>query len=148
MATKKFEKKCNLQESFLSSLKKKIDTEVGVDVCLWQLSYSYMKLIVCYTNKQLINQTKILETLKEETEGENFDQLMKLSFKKKKKIQHIDSENELQYIWEHKRDKLHPHDNVNIFCSGGADFGRDDAGSIWCRFGFGNWEFHSWKEDE
>ena len=53
---KKFEKKVNLQESFLSVLKKKIDNEVGVDVCLWQLSYSYMKLIVCYKSKQLINQ--------------------------------------------------------------------------------------------
>ena len=130
MTTKKFEQKCNLQESFLSSLKKKINMEPGVDVCLWQLSYSYMKLIVCYTSKELINQTKILETLKEKMECENFQQLMNLSLKKKKKIQHIDSENELRYIWEHKRDKLHPHGNVNIFCSGGVDFGRDDAGSI------------------
>ena len=125
MASKKFEKKCNLQESFLSNFKKKIDTEPGIDVCLWKLSYSYMKLIVCYTHKELINQTKILETLKEKMEGENFQQLMNLSFFKKIKIQHIDSENELRYIWEHKRDKLHPHSNVNIFCSGGVDFGRD-----------------------
>ena len=58
MTTKKFKQKCNLQESFLSSLKKKINMEPGVDVCLWQLSYSYMKLIVCYTSKELINQTK------------------------------------------------------------------------------------------
>ena len=56
---KKFEKKCNLQENFLSILKKKIDNEIGVDVCLWQLSYSYIKLIICYTNKQLIDQPKI-----------------------------------------------------------------------------------------
>ena len=53
MASKQF-KKCDLQEKFLSSLKKKIDNEIGVDVCLWQLSYSYMKLIIHYTNKQLI----------------------------------------------------------------------------------------------
>ena len=85
MTTKKFEQKCNLQESFLSSLKKKINMEPGVDVCLWQLSYSYMKLIVCYTSKELINQTKILETLKEKMECENFQQLMNLSLKKKKK---------------------------------------------------------------
>ena len=51
------------------------------------------------------------------------------------------------YAWEHKRDKLHPQGNVNIFCSGGVDFGRDDAGSVWCCFGFGDWELHSWKED-
>ena len=60
--------------------------EPGVDVCLWQLSYSYMKLIVCYTSKELINQTKILETLKEKMECENFQQLMNLSLKKKKKF--------------------------------------------------------------
>ena len=107
-----------------------------------------MKLIVCYTDEELINQTKILETLKEIMEGENFQQLMNLSFLKQIKIQHIDSENELRYIWEHKRDKLHPHSNVNIFCSGGVDFGRDDAGSIWCRFEFGDWELHARKEDE
>ena len=55
-----------------------------------------MKLIVCYTNKELINQTKILETLKQEMEGENFKQLINFGFFKKIKIHHIDSENELR----------------------------------------------------
>ena len=60
MTSEKLKKKCNLQETFLKSLKKQIDTESGVDVCLWQLSYSYMKLVVCYKSqqyKELINQT-------------------------------------------------------------------------------------------
>ena len=80
---KKYEKKCNLQENFLSSLKKKIDNEIGVDVCLWELSYSYMKLIIRYTNKQLIDQTRILDFLKEQMESELFQELMNLKFKKK-----------------------------------------------------------------
>ena len=79
---KKFEKKCSLQESFLSVLKKKIDNEVGVDVCLWQLSYSYMKLIVCYKSKQLINQPKILDFLKQQMESEIFQELMNFNLKK------------------------------------------------------------------
>ena len=42
-----------------------------------------MKLIVCYMNKQLIDQPKILNFLKEQMEGETFQELMKLKFKKK-----------------------------------------------------------------
>ena len=145
---KKFDKKCNLQENFLSTLKKKIDNEVGVDVCLWQLSYSYMTLIVCYKSKQLIDQEKILTFLKEQMETEIFQELMNLKFKKKIVIKHVDSKNELRYVWEHCRDKTYPHGDVKIFCSGGVDFSRDDAGSVWCRFGFGDWELHSWAEDE
>ena len=83
---KKCEKKCNLQEEFLDSLKQKLDNEVGVDVCLWQLSYSYMKLIICYTNKQLIDQTKILNFFKNQMESEVFQELMKHKLKKKKKF--------------------------------------------------------------
>ena len=78
--SKSLKKKCDLQESFLSVLKKKIDNEVGVDVCLWQLSYSYMKLIVCYKSKQLINQPKILDFLKQQMESEIFQELMNLNF--------------------------------------------------------------------
>ena len=145
---KNLKKKCNIQENFLSTLKKKIDNEIGVDVCLWQLSYSYMKLIVHYMNKQSIDQPKILNFLKEQMEGETFQELMNFQFKKKIVIKHVDSENELRYVWEHRRDKTHPHGDVKIFCSGGVDFGRDDAGSVWCRFGFGDWGLHSWDEDE
>ena len=71
-------KKCDLQKKILSNLKKKIDNEIGVDVCLWQLSYSYMKLIIRYTNKQLIDQTRILDFLKEQMESELFQELMNL----------------------------------------------------------------------
>ena len=95
--------------------KKKIDNEVGVDVCLWQLSYSYMKLIVCYKRKQLIDQDKILTFLKEQMENEIFQELMNLNFKKEILIKHVDTENELRYIWEHTRDKNHPHGEVKKF---------------------------------
>ena len=77
---KKYEKKCDLQGKFLSSLKKKIDNETGVDVCLWQLSYSYMKSIIHCTNKQLIDQTRILDFLKEQMESELFQELRNLKF--------------------------------------------------------------------
>ena len=106
-----------------------------------------MKLIIRYTNKQLIDQTRILDFLKEQMESELFQELRKLKFKKKITIEHLDSKNELRYVWEHTRDKSHPHGNVNIFCSyGSINYGKDDAGSIWCRFGFKDWEFHSWAE--
>ena len=140
--------KTNLQENFLDSLKKRIDNETGVDVCLWQLSYSYMILKICYTNKALINQTDILDYVKEKMISETFQKLQNFRFKKQIKMKHVDSENELHYIWEHKRDKTHPHGKVKIFCSGGIDFGRDDAGSVWTRFGFEDWELYSWVEDE
>ena len=146
MARRVIQQKVDIQESFLSSLKKKFDNELGADVCLWQLSYSYMRLTICYTEKQKINEKKLIETLYQEMESENFKKLIDLGFKKEFKKAHINIENEIRYVWEKKRDKLHPHGNVHIFCSGGVDFGRDDAGSIWCRFGFGDWELHSWKE--
>ena len=137
-----------LQENFLDTLKKRIDNETGVDVWLWQLSYSYMVFKICYKNKALINQTKILDYLKEEMEKETFQKLQNLRFKKMIKIELVESENELHYIWEHRRDKTHPHGKVKIFCSGGIDFGRDDAGSVWTRFGFEDWELYTWAEDE
>ena len=107
-----------------------------------------MRFIISYTNKQLINQTKILEYLKEQMKGETFQELMNLKSIKKIVIEHVDSKNELHYVWEHRRDKTHPHGVVKIFCSGGVDFGRDDAGSVWCHFGFEDWKLHSWAEDE
>ena len=69
--------------NIFKQFKKKIDNEAGVDVCLWQLSYSYMRLIVCYTNKELINQTKVLDFIKEQMESDTFQKLMNLKLKKK-----------------------------------------------------------------
>ena len=57
-----------------------------------------MKLIICYTNKQLIDQTRILDFLKEQMESELFQELKNLKLKKKKTIEHLDSENELRYV--------------------------------------------------
>ena len=74
---------------------------------------------ICYTNKTLINQTKILDFVKEQMESETFQKLQNHRFKKTIKINHVDSENELHYIWEHRRDITHPHGKVKIFCSGG-----------------------------
>ena len=57
-----------------------------------------MKLIICYTNKQLIDQTRILDFLKEQMESELFQELKNLKLKKTKTIEHLDSENELRYV--------------------------------------------------
>ena len=60
--------KVELQESFLNSLREKLKEEPGTDVTLWQLPYSYMSFIICYTNKNELNETKFIETLKTEME--------------------------------------------------------------------------------
>ena len=138
--------KVKLQESFLNNSRKKLKDEPGIDVTLWQLSYSYITFIICYSNKEKLNETKFIETLNKEMEGDIFKSLIKLGFKSNFKIKHLSIEDEIRYVWECARDKTHPHGNVNIFASGGVDFGRDDVGSIWTRFGFGKWELHSWAE--
>ena len=81
-------------------------------------------------------------------ESETFQKLQNLRFKKVIKIKHVDSENELHFIWEHRRDKTHPHGKVKISCSGGLDFGRDDSRSVWARYSFEDWELYTWVEDE
>ena len=140
--------KSYLQETFSKSLKKEIDNELGAGVCLWKFCYSYMRLIVCYTNKELINQTKILNFINEQMQTQTFQELVNLKFKKKITIEHVNSENELHCIWEHRRDKTHPHGKVKIFCTYGLDYGMDDAGRVWSRFGREDWKLHSWAEDE
>ena len=52
-------------------------------------------------------------------------------------------------MWECARDKTHPHGNVKIYASNfikNIDYGRDDTGSIWVRFGFDKWELLDWAE--
>ena len=135
--------KVELQESFLNSLREKLKDKPGVDVTLWQLSYSCMPFVICYTNKNELNETKFIETVNEEMEGESFKLLIDLGFKKNFNIKYLNIDNEIRYVWECARDKTHPHGNVKIFASGGVDFGQDDAGSVWTRFGFKKWELHS-----
>ena len=74
--------KTDLQENVLDILKKRIDNETGVDVCLWQLSYFYMIFKICYTNKTLINQAEILDYVKGQIESKTFQKLQDLRFKK------------------------------------------------------------------
>ena len=86
--------KIDLQEKFLKNLKEKIDKENGVDVCLWQLSYSYMKLIICYTVKNEINEKKFLDLIKEEMKLETFQNLIvNFNFKNLINIDYLDNEN-------------------------------------------------------
>ena len=141
--------KVQLQQSFLNSLRHKFNTEPGVDVTLWQLSYSYMKLIVNYINKEELNKNKQIEILNKEMESDTFKSLIDLGFKKEFKIDDCCYDCEIRYIWECARDKAHPHGNVKIFASdlpSRVTFGRDDAGSVWTKFGWGKWELCTWAE--
>ena len=139
--------KVELQESFLNSLRHKFNSESGVDVTLWQLSYSYMKLIVNYTIKEKMNENKQIEILNKEMESDIFKSLIGFGFKKEFKIHDCSSDCEIRYIWECARDKTHPHGNVKIFASDLASsitYGKDDAGSVWTEFGWGKWELCTW----
>ena len=75
--------KIEIQESFLNGLRQKFKGEPGIDVTLWQLSYSYMKFIVCYTNRDDL----LKKILNEEMEGEIFKLLIDFGFKKNFKIE-------------------------------------------------------------
>ena len=108
--------KIDFQEKFLKSLKEKIDKENGVDICLWQLPYSYMKLNICYTNKNLVDEKKNLDLIKEEMKLEKFQNLViSFNFKNLVNIKHLNSENEIHFIFEHRRDQSHPHGRLKIF---------------------------------
>ena len=74
--------KVEIQESFLNSLREKFKGEPGVDITLWQMSYSYMKFIVCYTNKNELKENKQIEILNEEMESDIFKLLIDLVLKK------------------------------------------------------------------
>ena len=139
----------NTKEKFLDSLRKKIKNEIGVTECLWKLSKTYIKIIACYENIKLINQKKILDFLIEEIETEIFKELLNLNFKKKIIVKNLNHKNEIQYIWESKRDKQFPYGKVKILQSyGSIGYGRDDAGSVWRSVGFNKWELVEWAEDE
>ena len=141
--------KVEIQESFLNTLREKFKNEPGVDLTLWQLSYSYMKFIICYSNKDELNENKHLEILKEEMEGEIFKLLIDFGFKKEFKLDDYSINFELRYVLECARDKTHPHGHIKIFASNfikNIDYGRDDAGSTWVRFGFDKWELLEWAE--
>ena len=141
--------KVEIQESFLNGLRQKFKGEPGIDVTLWQLSYSYMKFIVCYTNRDDLNENKQIDILNEEMEGEIFKLLIDFGFKKNFKIDDYSIDSEIRYVWECARDKAHPHGYVKIYATdltSGVHFGSDDAGSIWVSFGWGKWELHNWAE--
>ena len=97
--------KVEIQESFLNSLREKFKDEPGVDITLWQLPYSYMKFIVCYTNKNELNENKQIEILNEEMESYIFKLLIDLGFEKKFKIDDYSIDSEIRYVWECTREK-------------------------------------------
>ena len=82
---------------------------------------------------------------------ETFQNLMiSFNFKNLVNIKHLKSDNEIHFIFEHRRDKSHPHGKLRIFSTYcGISFAHDDANSIWIRF-FPNddWKLKTWAEDE
>ena len=46
------------QEKFLNFLKEQIDEEPSIDICLWKLSYSFMKIKLLINDLKKFNQKK------------------------------------------------------------------------------------------
>ena len=108
----------DMEYEFVKSLKKKIDLECGVGICLWRFCYSFMKIKVIGNNVGEINKHKILKIVSDEMNG----------FTIKNKL----FKNKLTYVFERKRDRLTPHGKVKWL---GSDqyynYGHDQAGSSW-----------------
>ena len=141
--------KVEIQRSFLNTLRKKLKGEPGVDMTLWQLSYSYMKFRVCYTNRNELNENKHIDILNQEMDSEIFKLLIDLGFEKKIKIDDNSTDSEIIYVWVCSRDKTRPHGDVKIYAVNfikNIKYGTDDAGSNWVCFDSGKWELLKWAE--
>ena len=143
----------NTHKKFLKSCKEKIDKKNGVQICLWKLSYSFMKLKIMIKDNELINENEIANIINEVMELETFNNLV-IDFKFKKAFVFKNKlfKNKLCYIFEKNRDKNMPHGKVKIWASDYVyNYGQDIAGSMWrkCRFDFNReWELLEWAEDE
>ena len=140
------------QNKFLDSCKEKIDKKNEVKVCLWKLSYSFMKLKIMIKDYEFVNQNEIVNIINEEMESETFNNLVtNFKFKKAFVFKNKLFKNELCYIFEKNRDKKMPHGKVKIWASDYLyNYGRDVAGSTWRKFRLdfnGEWELVEWAEE-
>ena len=140
------------QEKFLKSCKEKIDKKNGVQICLWKLSYSFMKLKIITKDYDFINENEIANIINDEMELETFNNLV-INFKFKKAFVFKNKlfKNELSYKFEKNRDKNMPHGKVKIWASNYLySYGKDAAGSTWRKFRLDfnqPWELVEWAED-
>ena len=126
-------KQTDMEYEFVKSLKKNIDLEHGVRICLWKFCYSFMKIKVIVSNASEIKKHKILKIVSDEMKSPTFEILVQdFNFKNGFIIKNKLFKNKLTYIFERKRDRLRPHGKVKWQ---GSDqyynYGLDQAGSSW-----------------
>ena len=63
----------DIRYEFVKSLKKKIDLEHGVRICLWKYSYSFMKMKVMVGNESKNDKHKILKIVSDEMKSQTID---------------------------------------------------------------------------
>ena len=105
----------DLQEFFLKKLRHNLKQPSGVREVLWKLSYSFMSIIVCYSedSKHLLDLSNIETIIKSEIESDIFKSLIDYGFVKDFKIKN--KQKDIRYKWERVRDKNHPHGKVKIY---------------------------------
>ena len=123
----------DIQYEFVKSLKKEIDLEHGVRICLWKYSYSFMKMKVIVGDESKIDKHKILKIVSDEMKSQTFEILVKkFNFKNGFTIKNQLFKNKLSYIFERKRDRLRPHGKVSwVGSDPNYNYGHDKAGSSW-----------------
>ena len=142
----------DIQYEFVKSLKRKIDLENGVRICLWKYFYSFMKIKVIVTDTTKINKHNILKLVSEEMKSQTFKNLVEnFNFKNGFIIKNQLYKSKLSYIFERNRDRNRPHGKVKYVGSDpNYDYGHDQAGSSWRCLRFvtnPKYELLEWAED-
>ena len=142
----------DVQYEFVKSLKRKIDLENGVRICLWKYSYSFMKIKVIVTDTTKINKHNILKLVSEEMKSQTFENLVEnFNFKNGFIIKSQLYKSKLSYIFERNRDRSRPHGKVKYLGSDpNYDYGHDQVGSSWPYLRFVSnpkYELLEWAED-
>ena len=145
--------KMDLQEKFLKNLRKKIEQEKDIEICLWTLSFLFMKLKIHYLNEETIDKKFFFNIVKEEMKSDTFQILVHdFDFKEMCFIKYLESEKKIKYIFGHRRNKYHEHGKLKIFASNALySYATDEAGSTWKkRMSHVNakWELVEWCEDD
>ena len=121
------------QNKFLDFLKKQIDEKPGIDICLWKLSYSFMKVKLLINDLKKFNQNKIINLIKRTMNSELFNNL---HFKKQLFVKNrLFQKNQISYCFERIQDENRPFGKITFLAADPYyEYGRDEAGSSWRRF--------------
>ena len=142
----------DIQYEFVKSLKKKIDLENGVRMCLWKYSYSFMKIKVIVSDISKIDKHKILKIVSDQMKSQTFEILVEnFNFKNGFTIKNQLYKSKLSYIFERKRNRFKPDGKVKYLGSDPHyDYRHYRAGSSWRCLRFvtnPKYEFLEWAED-